>query len=209
MAFVDNLLYQLFAVGSVGVLTFYIALSVYLAYRRSSRKGSRVDITGILEGGMVPLTIIAVYLLISGVVGQLLWPLPGAYNILFYDPMISLALVLLGFSWCVYKSKKLHYVGLFALLTGILTGVYGITGYMLGFTKSPIALLGMFGSFGIAGILAFPMALMVDGGSAAMARRKNFWLAVVILFLLFLAIGTVIAFLLAQQSIYPHLSSPP
>ncbi|MGC8479375.1 MAG: DUF981 family protein [Candidatus Micrarchaeia archaeon] len=93
--------------------------------------------------------------------GQLTWPLPGSYNILFFDPLMSLSIVLIGFAWSVRARIKIHYVGLFSLIVGLMTIDYGITGYMLRLTQSPLAFMGLFVAYEIIGILAFPVSLMM------------------------------------------------
>ncbi len=207
--FIDEIAYVLFAIGFVGVLTLYMTISVFYNYRKNLKKKENIDIYGIISGGILPLGAVGIYLFIISLIGQITWPLPGSYNILFFDPLMSLSIVLIGFAWSVRSRIKIHYVGLFSLLVGLMTIDYGITGYMIGLTQSPLAFMGLFVTFGIVGVLAFPVSLIMDNQPGKTSSHPKLWFSLVALFWIFLILATVIAFLVAGLSLYPHLSTPP
>ena len=207
--FIDEIAYVLFAIGFVGVLTLYMTISVFYNYRKNLKKKENIDIYGIISGGILPLGAVGIYLFIISLIGQITWPLPGSYNILFFDPLMSLSIVLIGFAWSVSSRIKIHYVGLFSLLVGLMTIDYGITGYMIGLTQSPLAFMGLFVTFGIVGVLAFPVSLIMDNQPGKTSSHPKLWFSLVALFWIFLILATVIAFLVAGLSLYPHLSTPP
>ncbi len=207
--FIDEIAYVLFAIGFVGVLTLYMTVSVFYNYRKNLKKKENIDIYGIISGGILPLGAVGIYLFVISLWGQLTWPLPGSYNILFFDPLMSISIVLIGFAWSVRSRIKIHYVGLFSLLVGIMTIDYGITGYMLKLTQSPLAFMGLFVTFGIVGILAFPVSLIMDNQPGKTSSHPKLWFSLVALFWIFLILATALAFLIAGLSLYPHLSTPP
>ena len=207
--FIDEIAYVLFAIGFVGVLTLYMTMSVFYNYRKNLKKKENIDIYSIISGGILPLGAVGIYLFIISLWGQFTWPLPGSYNILFFDPLMSLSIVLIGFAWSVRSRIKIHYVGLFSLLVGLMTIDYGITGYMIGLTQSPLAFMGLFVTFGIVGVLAFPVSLIMDNQPGKTSAYPKLWFSLVLLFWIFLILATVIAFLVAGLSLYPHLSTPP
>lgn len=105
--------------------------------------------------------------------GQFVWPLPGSYNILFYDPLVSFGIILLAFAFSVRYDAKLEYAGFLGLMVGLMTIGYGFVGYNLGLTQEPVALLLMYFLYGIAGIFAYPVSLIADRLPGV--KNKNVW----------------------------------
>ena len=207
--FIDEIAYVLFAIGFVGVLTLYMTVSVYYNYRKNIKKKDNIDIYSIISGGLLPIGAIGIYLFIISLWGQLTWPLPGSYNILFFDPLMSLSIVLIGFAWAVKTKHKMHYVGLFSLLVGLMTIDYGITGYLLNLTQSPLGFMGLFVAFGLVGVFAFPVSLVLDNQPGKTSSHPRVWFFFVLMFWIFLIIASVLAFMIAGLALYPHLSTPP
>lgn len=203
MAFVDFLTTQLFALGFAGLITTYIAVDGYLLYRKGKKAESA------LRSGSLPLAILGVYIFISGMYGQFTWPLPGAYNILYYDIYPLLGLMLMAAAYAIYAKLKMQYIGFFGLLVGVMGGWYGIWGYLLHMSTEPIAVLGLFGSFGLAGIFSYPVMLMFDRYEAGKKNRSTLWAVVVVLFGIFLVLGSVIALYTGFAAVPAHLMSPP
>ena len=75
---------------------------MHLIYRSSKKK--QKDFSAQIKSAIVPLLLIGIYMFVMALWGQLAWPLPGSYNILFYDPMISFGIVLIAFS-CLSSSS--------------------------------------------------------------------------------------------------------
>src|SRR5208283_5651401 len=104
MVFIDNLPMCLFAASFSAILVLYMTLGTFYKYR----KGTKISFECI-ESGILPLSVLGVFMLIMGIVGELAWPLPGSYNILFFDPLVMLGIVLISFSLSVVYKKKMRY----------------------------------------------------------------------------------------------------
>lgn len=204
MVFVDNLAYFLFIIGFTGLILLYTISSVY----KVSKRGKK-NFLEYLEGASVPLFILGLYIFITGIIGQILWPLPGSYNILFFDPYISFGIVLLAFSISIKYKIRLGYTGFFGLLIGIMAIVYGIHAYSLGMTKAPLMLLLMYLFYGLAGIMSCPIAFFVDKLTHLQKRIGLGWDISFVLFWVFLVIASILAITLGATALPYHLASPP
>ncbi len=213
MGFVDELALELFTVSFIGFLMDYVVLAMYRDYRARyiTKSNSKISIESRLVGSIFMFAAITVFMLVMGFYGEMTWNLPGAYDLLFYDPYIMLAIITLGFVLSVKYNQKLQYVGLVALFVGLILIEYGVSGYNLGYTKSPIALLGLYVSFGLAGIFAYPTTLILDKYRANGSNKPlNYkWMVWIVLFLIFITIGAVIAAYTGAAAIPAHLAAPP
>ncbi|MCL5976050.1 MAG: DUF981 domain-containing protein [Candidatus Parvarchaeota archaeon] len=213
MGFVDELALELFFVAFIGFLMDYTVIAIYRDYkaRYVTKSNSKLSIESHLQGSIYMFAAIAVFILVMGFYGEMTWNLPGAYNLLFYDPFIMLGIVTLGFVLSVKYNQKLQYVGLIALFMGLVLIEYGISGYNLGYTKSPIALLGLYTAFGIAGIFAYPTTLVMDkyreNGSNKPLNKS--WIIYIVIFLVFLTLGSLLAAYTGGAAIPAHLAAPP
>lgn len=202
MVFVDDLAYSLFVVSFAGLLLLYTSGSIYLDYRKKQR-----NITEHLKSAAIPLALIGLYLLLMGLWGQFAWPLPGSYNILFYDPMISFAILLIAFSLSVKFNLRFEYVGFLSLIAGILVTIYGFLGYKIGLTQSPLALLAMYTFYGLAGIFSYPVSLLIDR-----PFDRNMWARwhlLVIIFCVLLLAASAVSGVVGLAAISQHLVSAP
>ena len=84
-----------------------------------------------------------------------------------------------------------------------------MTGYHLGLTAAPIALLGLYLSFGIAGVLGFPVTLIFDKEEALTKKISVGWVVIMLLFCLFLFLGSMLAIYIGVLAVPAHLASPP
>lgn len=205
MAFIDNLAYSLFSISFASFLLLYTIISMYLVYRRGHK-----NYAPYVASASVPLLLIGIYMIIQALWGQFTWPLPGSYNTLFYDPLLALGLLLVGFFLAVRYESRLEYVGFFGLLVGLMVIAYGVQGYNIGLTSAPLAMLVMYFLYGLSGILAYPVSLIADRLPGH--RKGNVWagwyvmlgvFCVVLLLAGLLAAGT--GFLAVSQ----HLISAP
>ncbi|MGI0100854.1 MAG: DUF981 family protein [Candidatus Micrarchaeaceae archaeon] len=169
-----------------GFLLLYTITSMYLVYRKRQKNFSEY-----MNSAGVPLGLLGPFMLVEGLLGQFTWPLPGSYNILFYDPLISFGLLLLGFAISVMLKVRLEYVGFFRLMVGAMVMVYGIEGYGIGRKGAPIALLGMYFLYGLSEIFSYPVSLIADRLPGLQKNPWKGWHVVLVLFwiLLFLASG--------------------
>lgn len=204
MAFIDNLAYGLFSISFASFLLLYTVISMYLVYRRGGKNYSDY-----LKSASIPLLLIGIYMVITALWGQFTWPLPGSYNTLFYDPMVSFGLLLIGFFAAVRYKVRLEYVGFFGLLVGLLVIVYGIQGYQIGLTQAPLAMLVMFILYGLSGIIAYPVALIAD---RLPGHKKSVWVGWYVFLALFCILMLLAGLLSAGagfQAISAHLITAP
>ncbi|EEZ92537.1 MAG: protein of unknown function DUF981 [Candidatus Parvarchaeum acidiphilum ARMAN-4] len=213
MGFVDELALELFFVAFSGFLLDYVVLAMYKDYRARyiNKSNSKVSIESHLQNSIYMFAAIAVFILVMGFYGEMTWNLPGAYDLLFYDPFIMAGILALGFVLSVKYNQKLQYVGLIALFMGLVLIEYGVSGYNLGYTSAPIALLGLYTAFGIAGIFAYPTALILDkyrdSGSNKPLNRN--WIIFILVFLIFLTLGSLLAAYIGAAAVPAHLAVPP
>jgi putative membrane protein len=213
MGFVDELALELFFVAFTGFLMDYTVISIYRDYRARyvNKSNSKLSIESHLQSSVYMFAAISVFILVMGFYGEVTWNLPGAYNLLFYDPFIMLGIVSLGFVLSVKYNQKLQYVGLIALFMGLVLIEYGISGYNLGYTNSPLALLGLYTAFGIAGIFAYPTTLVMDkyreNGSNKPLNKG--WIIYILIFLVFLTLGSLLAAYIGGAAVPAHLAAPP
>ena len=213
MGFVVELALELFFVAFIGFLMDYTVIAIYRDYkaRYINKSNSKLSIESHLQGSIFMFAAIALFVLVMGFYGEVTWNLPGAYDLLFYDPFIMLGILTLGFVLSVKYNQKLQYVGLIALFMGLVLIEYGISGYNLGYTSSPIALLGLYTAFGIAGVFAYPTTLAMDkyrkNGSNKPLNKS--WIIYIVLFLLFLTLGSILAAYIGAAAVPAHLAAPP
>ncbi len=151
------------------------------------------------------LGVLGFYTVATGLYGQFAWPLPGSYNILFYDIYTLWGLLIVGLAWSLRDRLKLQPLGVLATLMGFMSLYYGITGYGLGLTQSPIALLGLYSLFGISGVLGYPATRMFDEAG----RKSGIWKAVGMIFVIALVLGSLLAIFIGAAALPAHLASPP
>ena len=146
----DPLAANLFVIGIM-----FIGFAGYVLYRFIMKKQN----TEVDSGFGIFLIGTGVYAAFYGLIYSVLWPAPmgGSYSILFGDPLALLGIVSILTGVIVLKKASLAFGGIFAFFAGIYAVVSGYGGYVLGMTKSPIALLLMYLGAGIGGIFVAPM----------------------------------------------------
>ncbi|MDE1865156.1 MAG: DUF981 domain-containing protein [Candidatus Micrarchaeota archaeon] len=204
MVFIDNLAYGLFSIGFASFLLLYTVISMYMVYRRGNRVYSEY-----LNSASVPLMLIGLYMVVQALWGQFVWPLPGSYNVLFYDPLISFGLLLVGFFLSVRYKVRLEYIGFFGLLVGFMVIIYGIQGYNIKLTSEPLAMLVMYLLFGLCGIISYPVSLIAD---RLPGHKKNVWIGWYIflgLFCLLLLLAGLLSVGVGYAAVSQHLIKAP
>ncbi|HUC38703.1 MAG TPA: DUF981 domain-containing protein [Candidatus Acidoferrum sp.] len=197
---VDFLGAQLFALWFAGLLILYISVHSFVLFR----KGKKAE--NIVASGAIPLAALGVYMFLSGLFGQFTWPLSGAYNTLFYDMYPFVGLLFIGAAVSIYKKMKIQYIGFYGLLLGVMSIGYGAYGYALGLTKSPLALLALYVSFGIGGIVGYPVTVMMDRAESGIKNRSPGWIALIVLFWFLLFAGSMLALYIGVSAIPAHLA---
>lgn len=218
MAFVDPLALQLFTLAFVAGLLFYSGLVGYISYSRNGHHRAYQH----LRGAVIPLAGIGVIVFAIGIWGEVTWPLPGSYNILFYDPYSLLGVILVAFAVTVLLRLRTQYVGLLAGMTGALSIYYGINAYQLSLTKEPLSMLFLYVALGGTAVLTFPVTVYIDRmvvepelENAPEEAKKPLtlpWKAAYtgfLLFLLFAAASAILALAIGGGALSSHLASPP
>ncbi|MEM1859812.1 MAG: DUF981 family protein, partial [Metallosphaera sp.] len=145
--------------------------------------------------------------------GEFTWTLPGSYNILFYDVYLLMGIIILSYSIAVYMEKRLQTTGIFALFVGLITIYYGVVGYRLGLTEEPLALLGLYVAYGIAGILGYPVTVILDRLRSQAVENKDppigAWIVVFVLFWLAVIVAGILGAVIGIETIPAHLAHAP
>ncbi|MEM4089455.1 MAG: DUF981 domain-containing protein, partial [Thermoplasmatales archaeon] len=129
-------------------------------------------------------------------------------NILFYDPYLLFGIVLLAVSLSIILGQKLQFSGILAFFSGLIALYYGANAYLDKMTSSPIAMLGLYISFGLTGVFTYPSTLIYDI-LPSKDKVSKLWTVVLILFWIGLLISTVLSALTAIEAVPQHLLSPP
>ncbi len=204
MAFIDDLALELFLLSLVGVIAVYMTALVFFQYKKTGTK----DIENNLRPGAFPLLAFGVIIIIMALYGEMKWPLPGSYNILFYDPYLIFGIVVMLMAIAIIFRQKLQYVGIVAFFSGIIAIYYGANAYIDGMTKTPIAMLGLYIAFGLTGIFTFPTTLIYDEFPAK-NKSSTLWTAILVIFWIGLIVSAVLAAFTAIEAVPQHLLAPP
>ncbi|MCL4349322.1 DUF981 family protein [Ferroplasma acidiphilum] len=204
MGFVDDTPMELFLISLVAIVSIYMSAWVYIEFRKNGAK----NVNEILKPGALPLGILGAIIVIMGLWGEMVWPLPGAYNILFDDPFMFLGIIVLMMAGTIALKQKLQYVGILAFFAGIISIWYGANAYVDKLTSSPIAMFGLFLAFGLTGVFTFPTTLIYDI-LPGKTKVSNVWTVVLVLFWIGLVVSAVVAALIGLEAIPAHLVSPP
>ena len=203
MVFIDDLAFELFTLSLVGVVSIYLTGYAYLYYRKGLK-----DVETIMRPGAFILGILGVIIVIMGIFGEMTWPLPGSYNILFYDPYLLFGIILVSVSSSIILKQKLQFSGILALFSGLIAIYYGVNAYLDKMTSSQIAMLGLYLSLGLTGMFTFPATLIYD----LLPSRDNvskFWTVILVLFWVGLIVSSALAALTAIEAVPQHLLKPP
>jgi putative membrane protein len=204
MAFIDDVIFFLFAISLSGYLLFYTILSIFFIYKKNNK-----NLIEYLKGASIPIGVLGACITLFGIINQVTWALPGSYNILFFDPFTLFGILLLSFSIVTQYKAKFEYIGIIGLIAGFIAIIYGISGYMIGLTQSPIDLLLMYLFYGIAGIFSYPMALILD---RMLNMKKDItvkWKLIIAIFIISIFIASSLAFGTGMLAVYAHLLNPP
>ncbi len=188
MAFVDSLAVMLLITGFSAII---LALFVYFSVR-GKRDMSMLVIPGFIFG---------LFDLVSGFIMSFTWPLPGAYNMLFGDPILALGLLLVAGSYMIYKKMDVRVLSIFAFFLGIYIAMSaaGMANFNL---ESGSHFLASFGFYVAASLSALfsPVVYLNAKGSGKYAYYLLFILLIITAFA---------ALFLGYTSIYQHLQAPP
>ncbi len=203
MAFIDNLAFLLFSVSFAGFILLYTASSMYFVYRNKKR-----DYLKHLQGASVPMLLIGGYLVVAGFLGQATWPLPGSYNILYFDPIVAFGIVILAFAIAIRLKVSFEYSGFFTLLVGVMVALYGFKAYTIGLSTEPLAVFMLYLCYGIAGVFAYPAGMIADRLPFS-TKPKLIWHVLLALFWVALLVASLLAGYIGYAALGGHLISAP
>lgn len=207
MPFIDDLALELISLVMVSGIVVYLTGIAYLEYRKNGPK----NVEETLRLGIFPLGFLGGLIVILGLWQEMTWPFPGGtslYNIAFSDVYLIFGILLLVMVFSLALRQKLQVVGFFSLLGGLMAFYYGSIIYSQHLTKSPLATLALYASFGIAGVFTYPATYAFD--SMSRGRRPGVVYAVALLiFWLFFIIAAVFAAVIGVPAVLEHIQSPP
>lgn len=227
MTFMDDLTLVLDLLILVAVTVFYTGFTVWFQMSRRDRPRALLHLR---EGAFVMGTL-GVVLGIIALWGEFTWPLNAtvhgsnvlaSYDLLFFDSLTLLALLLVSFGAAVNLARPTHFVGLLGLIIGSGIVYYGYRAYTLSLTQAPLETLLLYLGFGGVAILSYPVTIYVDrfivGPSVpgvdpwpgpAPAAPSIYWRAWLGLFLLVVLLAGVAALAYGFDTAWAHLAAPP
>ncbi len=188
MVFIDSLSVMLLLLG---FSTLIIAMFFFLSAR------GKKDMSVLIAPGFI----FGLFDAVSGFLMSFSWPLPGAYNMLFGDPLLVLGLFLIAGAFMLYKKMDVRIISVFGVFLGVYLAISAaaIANFNLETGVNFLPSFGLYVFSALSGI--FSPLIYVKG------NRKGKY-AYYFVFAL-LIITTFIAFFLGYGSIYAHLRSPP
>ena len=119
-----------------------------------------------------------------------------------------IGIAITGISIALWFRQNMQYVGIFALFSGLLAIYYGFSAYFIKMTSSPIAMLGLYIGFGLAGVFTYPATLIYDR-LPAKSKASNTYTTLLVLFWIFLLLASLLAIVVGVAAVPQHLLSPP
>ncbi|HTT73233.1 MAG TPA: DUF981 family protein [Thermoplasmata archaeon] len=218
MSFLDDLTLIIDLLVLIAAVVFYTGFMVWLSYRRNDTDRA---VSHLREGA----TLLGLLGGLAGIFGlwvELTWPLPGAYNIYFGDPIIMLAILLVAFGVTVSRKLPTHFVGMLGVVLGSGVIFYGSRAYLLNLTSDPFETFLLYLGYGAAAIMAYPATLFIDWfivgpqlpsvqplPSGPKPDNPRMWMVLLGLFLLIVVLAGVAAVIYGFTSVWAHLGSPP
>ncbi len=172
--FVDDLgLQEAFLFFAAVILTYVAVIGWWAIVKNNPER-----LKGILKGAAIPVGLIGFASLALALWGEMAWPLPASFNILYTDVSLMFSMVLVAFALSAGLGYRLQYAGLFALAAGAVTAFYGWSGYVLGKPNASgsFDMLLLYLGWAAAGISAFPATVIVDHYLLNVAPNPSSWM---------------------------------
>ena len=190
MAFVDPLAVMLLALGASATL-----IAIYLVMVVMQKKN--------VQSLAIPSLVFGIFDAISGFYMAFVWPLPGAYNILFGDPMLFLGLILTAGAIMLYKNMDLKILSFIGFLFGIYILIEGVGIITIKGLETGLDQVMAVGLYMFAGFAALLSPLIYDNPKTSNGKYA-YYLLIAILLLTVLA-----ALVIGYGAVYGHLVAPP
>ncbi|MDP7982511.1 MAG: DUF981 family protein [Conexivisphaera sp.] len=205
MAFIDDLLANMVLLLVVGIATTVFGFDLW--YR--TRKGESIDET--ISSYLSAAFPVGLVILIFALWGEFTWPLPGSYNIVFYDGLTFLGISVLTW-WAAHRySGKFLYAGVVSAVLGILTVYYGVVSYELGLSQEPVVLLALYVMYGLTGLFSLPLGIAIDTYRGSNGKREGMtWILAAFAVLAVIAVlAALVNMALVAPTVSAHLMHPP
>ena len=188
MAYIDPLTVMLLGLGLSTIV-----LALYFLGKGSNKKWTN-DL-------LVPAFVLGFFDFISGFLMSFAWPLPGAYNMLFGDPLLMLGLIMMAGAYMLYKDMNINFLSIFGFFLGIYiaVGAIGMVSFRL---ESGVYLLTAFPLYVFAALSGVFSPLIY--AKAKGAGRYGYYFMFVLLI-----ITALLALFIGYSGLYEHLQSPP
>ncbi len=207
MPFIDDLALELITLVMTSGIVVYLTGIAYLEYRRNGGK----NVQETLRLGIFPLGFLGGTMTILGLWQEMTWPFPGGtslYNIAFGDVYLIFGILLLSMVFSLSMRQKLQVVGFFSLLGGLMAFYYGSIIYSQHLTKSPLATLALYASFGVAGVFTYPATYAFDSMTDGKKPGMLFGITLIILWLFFI-FAAIFAAVIGVPAVLAHIQSTP
>ena len=190
MAFVDPLAVMLLAAGASAAI---IALYFIMVVKQKKN----------IQGLAVPMLMLGIFNAVSGFIMSFGWPLPGAYNILFGDPILFLGIIMVSAAIMIFKNMDFKVLSVLGFLLGIYVlieafGIISIPGLETGLDK--VLAVGFYVFAGLSALLS-PMIYL---NPKTQRGKYAYCLLAALLILTALA-----ALVIGYGAVYSHLLAPP
>jgi len=219
MPFIDDLTLVLDLMILMCATVFYTGFFVWY----HSRKMDTVRAASHLREGAFVMTMIGGLIGLIAIWGEFNWPLPGAYDLYFFDMLFMLALLTVSFGLTVLLRLPTHFVGMLGIVIGCGVIYYGVRAdYYLTLTSDPTETLLLYLGFGGVAILAYPATLYVDWfvsgrqnaavtpiASALTPSSPRMWTVLLGLFVILVVLAGAAAAAYGLTAAWGHLESPP
>jgi putative membrane protein len=221
-AFIDDLTLVLDLLILISAVVFYTAFFVWYHSRRNDPARAATH----LREGAILMTLIGGIIGLIALWGEFTWPIPatiGSYDLYFFDPLLLLALLTVGFGLAVIFRLPTHMVGMLGVVIGLGVMYYGVRAeYYLKLTQDPLETLLMYLGFGAVAILSYPATLYVDWfvtgrqnpaltpiASASTPTYPRLWTVLLGLFIVMILLAGIAAAAYGLSAAWGHLESPP
>jgi len=223
MGFIDDLSVIVDLLVLVAVVIFYTGFLVW--FHTLYRKDPNRAYTHLREGGFV-LALLGGLIGLFAIWGEFVWPLtfPSAagpftvYNVFFFDPLILLSLLLVGFGVTVWQKLPTHFIGVMAVASGGGVIYYGYLGYQNSLTNDHLETFLLFLVWGAMAIGSYGATLFIDwfvigpqnpnAGPLASGPTPTYprmWTVLILLFLVVVVLAGIAAIWYGQDITWGHL----
>jgi uncharacterized membrane protein len=223
MAFIDDLSIITDLLILVCAVIFYTGALVWFEFRRkdSARAYTHLRAGALLIGGL------GILIGIFALWGELTWPIAGfptalSYDLFFFDVLVLLSVVLIGFAVSVRLKLPTHLAGMLSVIVGLGVLFYGVRAYQLNLTKDAYETLLMYLAFGGLAIIAYPATLFIDWfivgpqipgadplPSPPTPNYPWIWRILLGLFMAAVFLAGLAAVLYGIDIVWSHLAAPP